>query len=211
MAVKRRSPLKIIQDISSPPAGGRACLPSFYEVVMNKQVQGGVLMSREHSWWLWVCMLGLSLLACCGSKDVNLIDIRAMGIKTCRAASWWSMAHGQAQRAKETADFIGKTFAEGGARVDVKPVQSVKTLAGYHAVVIGNAIRAGKVKPEVMDLREGPQDGTPEYPYGLFYRLYDHEGRYTLEAENHFHRLDRAAAGRSPRWMSGCLQGKWTI
>ena len=105
-------------------------------------------MSRKQSWRLWVCMLGLSLLACCGSKDVKLIDI-SYGDKNMLSSIL--VVYGTwAGSTAEVADFIGKTFAEGGARVDVKPVQSVKTLAGYHAVVIGSAIRAGKVKPDVM-------------------------------------------------------------
>ncbi|MGD0210332.1 MAG: flavodoxin domain-containing protein [Desulfomonilia bacterium] len=123
-------------------------------------------MSREHSWWLWVCMLGLSLLACCGSKDVKLIDIsygdKNMSNSILVVYGTW------AGSTAEVADFIGKTFAEGGARVDVKPVQSVKVLAGYHAVVIGSAIRTGKVKPDVMDFVKDHRTELRKIPTAYF-------------------------------------------
>jgi menaquinone-dependent protoporphyrinogen oxidase len=68
----------------------------------------------------------------------------------------------------EVADVIGKTLAEGGARVDVKPVESVKSLAGYHAVVIGSAIRVGKVKPEVLAFVKKHQSELKGLPTAYF-------------------------------------------
>lgn len=48
------------------------------------------------------------------------------------------------------AEAIGKTLAEGGAQVDVLPMQDVKDLAPYRAVVAGSAIQAAAWLPEAM-------------------------------------------------------------
>ena len=50
----------------------------------------------------------------------------------------------------EVAEAIGKTLAEGGALVDVIPMNAVKDLAPYQAVVAGSAIRGSKWLPEAM-------------------------------------------------------------
>ena len=51
----------------------------------------------------------------------------------------------------EVADAVGKKLAQGGAMVDVMSVKNVHDLNGYQAVVLGSAIRAGKVLPEIFD------------------------------------------------------------
>jgi len=43
----------------------------------------------------------------------------------------------------EVAKAIGNTLAESGAQVDVLPMQDIKDLAPYQAVVAGCAIRGG--------------------------------------------------------------------
>jgi menaquinone-dependent protoporphyrinogen oxidase len=48
----------------------------------------------------------------------------------------------------EVARAIGKTLAENGAQVDVRPMQEVQDLAPYNAVVAGSAIRGSKWLPE---------------------------------------------------------------
>lgn len=48
------------------------------------------------------------------------------------------------------AEAIGKTLAEGGAPVDVLPMQEVKDLAPYRAVVAGSAIQNKQWLPEAM-------------------------------------------------------------
>lgn len=48
----------------------------------------------------------------------------------------------------EVAEFVGKTLREAGATVDVRPIKQVKSLSGYGAVVVGSAIRIGKLMPE---------------------------------------------------------------
>ena len=46
------------------------------------------------------------------------------------------------------AEAVGKTMAEAGAQVDVRPIQSVSDLRSYQAVVVGSAIHSGKWLPE---------------------------------------------------------------
>lgn len=44
----------------------------------------------------------------------------------------------------EVAEAIGKTLAETGVQVDVIPMQAVKDLSPYQAIVAGSAIRGSK-------------------------------------------------------------------
>lgn len=48
------------------------------------------------------------------------------------------------------AETIGQTLAENGMQVDVLPMQDVKSLSAYHAVIAGSAIRGSKWLPEAM-------------------------------------------------------------
>lgn len=66
------------------------------------------------------------------------------------------------------ADAIGKKLAEGGAVVDVKPVKKVQTLNGYHAVVMGSAIRAGAVLPEITNFVKIHKDELEKLPVAYF-------------------------------------------
>jgi menaquinone-dependent protoporphyrinogen oxidase len=59
-----------------------------------------------------------------------------------------------ASRAGSTAgvaEAIGKTLSEDGTQVDVLPMNEVKDLSPYQAVVAGSAIRGSKWLPEAMD------------------------------------------------------------
>ncbi|MBI5353465.1 MAG: flavodoxin domain-containing protein [Chloroflexi bacterium] len=59
-----------------------------------------------------------------------------------------------ASRAGSTAgvaEAIGKTLAENGTLVDVIPMNEVKELSPYQAVVAGSAIRGSKWLPEAME------------------------------------------------------------
>jgi menaquinone-dependent protoporphyrinogen oxidase len=51
----------------------------------------------------------------------------------------------------EVADAIGKALSAKGYAADVRPVQSVDDPARFTAVVLGSAIRNGKVHGDVMD------------------------------------------------------------
>jgi menaquinone-dependent protoporphyrinogen oxidase len=48
------------------------------------------------------------------------------------------------------AEAIGKTLAEGGAHVDVLPIQEARDLSPYQAVVVGSAIHNKQWLPEAM-------------------------------------------------------------
>ncbi|MBZ0286981.1 MAG: flavodoxin domain-containing protein [Anaerolineae bacterium] len=49
------------------------------------------------------------------------------------------------------AEAIGKTLAESGAQVEVKPIEAVKDLSPYDAIVAGSAIRGGQWLPEAVE------------------------------------------------------------
>ncbi|HLE72631.1 MAG TPA: flavodoxin domain-containing protein [Anaerolineales bacterium] len=76
-----------------------------------------------------------------------------------------------ASRAGSTAgvaEAIGKTLAEGGAQVEVLPMQEVKDLAPYRAVVAGSAIRGGKWLPEAMQFMKTHQAALAGKPFAAF-------------------------------------------
>jgi menaquinone-dependent protoporphyrinogen oxidase len=66
------------------------------------------------------------------------------------------------------AEVIGKTLAEGGAEVDVLPLQSVASLEGYRAVVLGSAINGGKWLPEVSSFLQTHQERLRQLPTAFF-------------------------------------------
>ncbi len=66
------------------------------------------------------------------------------------------------------AEAIGKTLAEGGAQVDVHPVQAVTSLDGYTAVVLGSAIHSGKWLPEAVAFLQANQARLRQLPTAFF-------------------------------------------
>ncbi len=66
------------------------------------------------------------------------------------------------------ADAIGKKLAQSGAVVDVKPLKNVQSLDGYQAVVLGSAIRAGAVLPELTDFVKTYKDELGKIPTAYF-------------------------------------------
>jgi len=66
------------------------------------------------------------------------------------------------------AEAIGKTLAEGGAAVDVRPMKEVKDLASYRAVVAGSAIHGGKWLPEAMEFVQANQGTLSRMPAAIF-------------------------------------------
>lgn len=113
-----------------------------------------------------LCMLGLSLVACCGAQEAG--PVAASYGENGMANSILVVYGSWAGSTAEVADFIGRTMAEGGARVDVKPVESVTSLQGYSAVVLGSAIRAGKVKPALMEFVKGHRAELRKMPTAFF-------------------------------------------
>lgn len=66
------------------------------------------------------------------------------------------------------AQTIGETLADAGVAVDVHRVQSVKTLDGYDAVVLGSAIHGGKWLPEAVEFLQANQTRLREVPTAFF-------------------------------------------
>ena len=66
------------------------------------------------------------------------------------------------------AETIGKTLADTGAVVDVHRVQSVKTLDGYDAVVLGSAIHGGKWLPEAVEFLQANRTRLNQAPTAFF-------------------------------------------
>jgi menaquinone-dependent protoporphyrinogen oxidase len=66
------------------------------------------------------------------------------------------------------AEAIGKTLTENGAQVDVLPMQAVKDLSQYRAVVAGSAIRGAKWLPEAMQFMQTHQAALSHKPFAAF-------------------------------------------
>ncbi len=76
-----------------------------------------------------------------------------------------------ASRAGSTAGVaaaIGKTLAEGGAQVEVRPMQEVTDLTPYRAVVAGSAIRGQKWLPEAMQFMRQHRAVLAQKPFAAF-------------------------------------------
>lgn len=66
------------------------------------------------------------------------------------------------------AEAIGKTLSAGGARVDVLPMQEVRDLAPYRAVVAGSAIQSGQWLPEAMQFVKSYRTELAGKPFAAF-------------------------------------------
>jgi menaquinone-dependent protoporphyrinogen oxidase len=76
-----------------------------------------------------------------------------------------------ASRAGSTAgvaEAIGKTLIEKGLQVDVLPMQEVKDLSPYRAVVAGSAIRGQKWLPEAMRFLSNHRSELSRKPFAAF-------------------------------------------
>ncbi len=67
-----------------------------------------------------------------------------------------------------TAEIIGRLLAGKGAYVEVHPVQAVKNLEGFDAVVIGSAIHGGKWMPEATAFLQANQEQLGKIPTAFF-------------------------------------------
>lgn len=68
----------------------------------------------------------------------------------------------------EIAEAIGKTLTEHGTQVDVLPMQDVKDLAPYQAMIAGSAIRGSKWLPEAVQFVRTHQSTLRHKPYAMF-------------------------------------------
>jgi menaquinone-dependent protoporphyrinogen oxidase len=66
------------------------------------------------------------------------------------------------------AEAIGKTLAEGGAQVDVLPMNDVNDLEPYRAVVAGSAIQEAKWLPEAMQFVQAHRAELARKPFAAF-------------------------------------------
>jgi menaquinone-dependent protoporphyrinogen oxidase len=66
------------------------------------------------------------------------------------------------------AEAIGKTLSENGYQVDVLPMQDVKSLSAYNAVVAGSAIRSKAWLPEVVQFIRAHQNELKTKPFAAF-------------------------------------------
>jgi menaquinone-dependent protoporphyrinogen oxidase len=66
------------------------------------------------------------------------------------------------------AEAIGKSLAESGARVDVLPMQDVKDLSAYRAVVAGSAIRDRQWLPEAVQFVQAHRAELARQPFATF-------------------------------------------
>jgi menaquinone-dependent protoporphyrinogen oxidase len=76
-----------------------------------------------------------------------------------------------ASRAGSTAgvaEAIGKTLSERGEQVDVLPMQEVKDLTPYGAVVAGSAIQNKQWLPEAMKFLQAHQSELTQKPFAAF-------------------------------------------
>lgn len=66
------------------------------------------------------------------------------------------------------ADGIGQQLAESGVSVDVSPVEAVKDIQDYSAVVLGSAVRMGRWLPGMMTWIESNQAALQSMPVAVF-------------------------------------------
>lgn len=66
------------------------------------------------------------------------------------------------------AEAIGRTLAEGGAQVEVRPMQEVGDLAPYAAVVAGSAIQGQSWLPEAVQFVQAHRTELVQRPVAIF-------------------------------------------
>jgi menaquinone-dependent protoporphyrinogen oxidase len=66
------------------------------------------------------------------------------------------------------AEAIGKTLIELGAQVDVLPMQAVKDIASYRAVIAGSAIQSKQWLPEAIQFMRTHQNALNQKPFAAF-------------------------------------------
>jgi len=66
------------------------------------------------------------------------------------------------------AEAIAEVLRDQGAQVDVQPVGKARSLAGYTSAIIGSAIRAGRLMPEVVSFVRKHQAELSRMPVAYF-------------------------------------------
>ena len=68
----------------------------------------------------------------------------------------------------EIAESISKTLNQSGVKVDLLPMQDVKDLSPYRAVIVGSAIRKSKWLPEAMQFVQSHRAELAKKPFATF-------------------------------------------
>jgi menaquinone-dependent protoporphyrinogen oxidase len=82
------------------------------------------------------------------------------------------------------AEVIGRVLADGGASVDVRPMEAVTDLSVYTAVVAGSAIQGAEWLPEALRFMRGNRAELLSRPFAAFtvcMTLAMHDNRYQDE------------------------------
>jgi menaquinone-dependent protoporphyrinogen oxidase len=69
---------------------------------------------------------------------------------------------------REVAETVATTLEEQGVEVDVKLAREVRSLDGYHAVVLGTPLHMGALHKDVRALLEKNQAALEHTPFALF-------------------------------------------
>ncbi len=69
---------------------------------------------------------------------------------------------------KEVAETVGKELKQAGLDVDILPVEGVKSLSGYDAVVLGSAVRAFHLLPKTTRFLRKFKKSIQEIPFVAF-------------------------------------------
>ncbi len=101
-------------------------------------------------YFLFLLILASMLFSTRGSSEIKFIETSYGEDKPMSKKILVAYAS-KAGSTSEVADFIGKTLADKGAVADVKQLKNIRDITGYQAVVIGSAIRAGRLLPEAVD------------------------------------------------------------
>lgn len=109
----------------------------------------------------------LAVAAGCGeSKDTGIEASFGKGEKMSKKIL---IAYGSSSgTTAETAVFIGKKLAEKGMEADVKPVEKIRSIEGYEAVLIGTSVMMGKIKPSVVKFAERNREALSRIPAAIF-------------------------------------------
>lgn len=68
----------------------------------------------------------------------------------------------------EIATYLAEMISRKGIQVDLMPVEKVTDLSEYQSVILGSAIRVGKLLPEAMKFIENYQAELQERTFGVF-------------------------------------------
>lgn len=68
----------------------------------------------------------------------------------------------------EIANYLGNILHEKGISADVLPVEKISDISQYQSVILGSAIRVGKILPEAMKFVENNQVELKNKRFGIF-------------------------------------------